>query len=87
MRKIRPKMRNQSQRHEQNGEWFANFDQDHNLGSMLSSAHQDSIPSDEQSRLSVTLPRNLYKRLKLAAHDNDTTVSSLIIKLIRSELC
>jgi hypothetical protein len=87
MRKIRPKMRNQSQRHEQKGEWFANFDQDHNLGSMLSSAHQDSIPSDEQARLSVTLPRSLYKRLKLAAHDNDTTVSSLIIKLIRSELC
>jgi len=45
---------------------------------------KDSI--DEQARLSVALPRNLYKRLKIVAHDSDMTVSSFVIKLIRAEL-
>ena len=45
---------------------------------------KDSI--DEQARLSVALPRNLYKKLKIVAHDSDMTVSSFVIKLIRAEL-
>lgn len=41
---------------------------------------------DEQARLSVAMPRSLYKKLKLIAHDSDMTVSSFVIKLIRTEL-
>lgn len=58
-----------------------------NPGSMNSCNNKDLQPIEEQARLSVMMPRSLYKRLKLTAHDNDTTVSSLIIQLIRSELC
>lgn len=39
-----------------------------------------------QARLSVLLPRSLYKKVKLVAHDQDMTLSAWLIKLIRAEL-
>jgi hypothetical protein len=40
----------------------------------------------DQARLSVLLPKGLYKQIKLKAHDQDMTLSAWLIKLIRSEL-
>jgi hypothetical protein len=34
----------------------------------------------------VAVPKALYKRLKLVAHDRDMTVSALVLQLIRSEI-
>jgi hypothetical protein len=42
--------------------------------------------SAEQARLSVAVPKALYKRLKIVAHDRDMTVSALVLQLIRSEI-
>jgi predicted DNA-binding ribbon-helix-helix protein len=40
----------------------------------------------EKMRLSVTLPRNLYIRIKLLANDRDMTVSALLHGLIDAEI-
>ncbi len=40
----------------------------------------------DQARLSVSLPRNLYKRFKLRALEKDSTLSSLIIEMIKEEI-
>lgn len=57
---------------------------------MVSQSDQDSCfersHSAEQARLSVAVPKSLYKRLKLVAHDRDMTVSALVLQLIRSEI-
>ena len=45
-----------------------------------------SADSDPIARLSVTLPRNLYRKVRLHALDQDTTLSALIAALIRKEL-
>lgn len=68
------------------------------MGSNLANSRQNSAPHSEQSshyershsaelaRLSVAVPKALYKRLKLVAHDRDMTVSALVLQLIRSEI-
>jgi predicted DNA-binding ribbon-helix-helix protein len=53
--------------------------------SELNSYHERSH-SAELARLSVAVPKSLYKRLKLVAHDRDMTVSALVLQLIRSEI-
>ena len=38
------------------------------------------------ARLTVSLPRSLYRQFRLHALDNDTTLSALMARLIRQEL-
>jgi len=38
------------------------------------------------ARLTVTLPRNLYRQFRLHALDQDTTLSAMMARLIREEL-
>lgn len=38
------------------------------------------------ARISVSLPRNLYRQFRLHALEQDTTLSALMIRLIRQEL-
>lgn len=38
------------------------------------------------ARLAVTLPKSLYRRLKLYAHENDTTITAVLVQLIKAEL-
>lgn len=45
-----------------------------------------SPDSDALARLSVSLPRSLYRQVKLLALDQDTTLSALLTGLIRKEL-
>jgi macrodomain Ter protein organizer (MatP/YcbG family) len=45
-----------------------------------------SSPESEQTRLSISLSRPLHKRLKLYAHENDSTLSALVIQLIKAEI-
>jgi hypothetical protein len=42
--------------------------------------------SSPQARLSVGVPRGVYKKLKLLAHDRDMTVSALLVQLIKAEI-
>lgn len=42
--------------------------------------------SESMARLSVSLPRSLYRQLRLHAMDQDTTLSALMARLIRKEL-
>jgi hypothetical protein len=42
--------------------------------------------SSPQARLSVGVPRSVYKQLKLLAHDRDMTVSALLVQLIKAEI-
>ena len=42
--------------------------------------------SSPQARLSVGVPRGVYKQLKLLAHDRDMTVSALLVQLIKAEI-
>ena len=44
-----------------------------------------SSPTDP-ARLSVSIPRGLYKRFKMHALNKNTTISALIIELIKREL-
>jgi hypothetical protein len=44
------------------------------------------MPVKRRARLSVTLPRTLYRRFRLHALENDLTVSALITRMIRAEL-
>jgi hypothetical protein len=52
----------------------------------------DCIPSGKESnsspqaRLSVAVPRSIYKKLKLLAHDRGMTISSLLVQLIKAEI-
>ena len=39
-----------------------------------------------QARLSVGVPRGVYKQLKLLAHDRDMTISALLVQLIKAEI-
>jgi hypothetical protein len=47
---------------------------------------QPSPNSSPQARISVTVPKGIYKQLKLLAHDREMTVSSLILGLIKAEI-
>lgn len=38
------------------------------------------------ARISVSLPRTLYRQIRLRALDQDTTLTALIVRLIREEL-
>lgn len=38
------------------------------------------------ARLSVSVPRSLYRQIRLLAHDQDSTLTALIVRLIREEL-
>jgi hypothetical protein len=42
--------------------------------------------SVQQARISVSVPRGIYKQLKLLAHDRDVTVSALLLGLIKNEI-
>ena len=42
--------------------------------------------SSPQARLSVSVPRGVYKQLKLLAHDRDMTISALLVQLIKAEI-
>jgi len=42
--------------------------------------------SSSQARLSVSVPRGVYKQLKLLAHDRDMTISALLVQLIKAEI-
>jgi hypothetical protein len=42
--------------------------------------------SSPQARLSVGVPRGVYKQLKLLAHDRDMTISALLVQLIKAEI-
>ena len=42
--------------------------------------------AEATARLSVTLPRTLYRRFRLHALEQDLTVSALIARMIRAEL-
>jgi hypothetical protein len=39
-----------------------------------------------QARLSVGVPRSIYKKLKLLAHDREMTISALLVQLIKAEI-
>jgi hypothetical protein len=45
----------------------------------------ESDPS-KLARLCISLPRDLYKQVKMKAHDEDTTISALMIQIIRSNI-
>jgi len=45
-----------------------------------------SPPGSDQARLSISLSRHLYKRFKLYAHEKDSTISALIVQLIKAEI-
>jgi macrodomain Ter protein organizer (MatP/YcbG family) len=45
-----------------------------------------SSPESEQTRLSISLSRQLHKRLKLYAHESDSTLSALVVQLIKAEI-
>jgi len=55
----------------------------HNSKSVLS---LDSSVVSPQARLSVSVPRGLYKKLKLLAHDREMTLSELLLQLIKAEI-
>lgn len=38
------------------------------------------------ARLTISLPRSLYRDIRLHALDLDTTLSALLVRLIRQEL-
>lgn len=38
------------------------------------------------ARISVSLPRGLYRQFRLHALENDTTLSALMTRLIRQEI-
>ena len=46
----------------------------------------ESSSSESMGRLSVSLPRSLYRQFRLHAIDQDTTLSALMARLIRQEL-
>jgi hypothetical protein len=46
----------------------------------------ESTSSESMARLSVSLPRSLYRQFRLHALEQDTTLSALIARLIRREL-
>ena len=50
----------------------------------------DADPQEQSdqavARLTVTLPRNLYRQFRLHALDQDTTLSAMMARLIREEL-
>lgn len=53
-----------------------------------STEDQNSDLSELESivRISVSLPRNLYRQFRLHALEQDTTLSALMAKLIRQEI-
>jgi len=40
----------------------------------------------KMAKLCVSLPRDLYKQVKMLAHDEDTTISALMLEIIRTRL-
>ena len=38
------------------------------------------------ARLCISLPRDLYKRVKILAHNENTTISALMIEVIKARL-
>jgi hypothetical protein len=58
------------------------------VASVADSLPRDPLPQagESQARLSVALPRTLYRQIRLLALDQDTTLSALVARLIRKEL-
>jgi hypothetical protein len=46
----------------------------------------ESADAEILARLSVSLPRSLYRQLRLHVLEQDTTLSALLARLIRKEL-
>jgi hypothetical protein len=46
----------------------------------------DLYDFEPMARISVSLPRNLYRQFRLHALEQDTTLSALMAKLIRQEI-
>jgi len=46
----------------------------------------ESTSPESMARLTVSLPRSLYRQFRLHAMDRDTTLSALMARLIRQEL-
>jgi hypothetical protein len=68
-------------------------------GYTVDEKNQSTAPDDEdfnrsgkesnlspQARLSVGVPRGIYKKLKLLAHDREMTISALLVQLIKAEI-
>ena len=47
---------------------------------------EQSPDPDPVARLTVSLPRSLYRQIRLHALEQDTTLSALLARLIREEL-
>jgi len=56
----------------------------HEASARESSVRDTSPPS--MARLTISLPRSLYRDIRLHALDLDTTLSALLVRLIREEL-
>ena len=72
---------------EKTSEDDAKFDCISNGNGITDAPHpcKDSLVS-AQARLSVAIPRGVYKKFKLLAHDREMTVSALLLHLIKAEL-
>lgn len=46
----------------------------------------DGPGAEPMARISVNLPRSLYRQFRLHALDQDTTLSALVTRLIRQEI-
>ena len=47
---------------------------------------EQSQALDSMARLTISLPRSLYRQIRLHALEQDTTLSALMARLIREEL-
>ncbi len=47
---------------------------------------EQSHELDPVARLTISLPRSLYRQIRLHALEQDTTLSALLARLIRDEL-
>ncbi|MCP9902427.1 hypothetical protein KBZ12_17755 [Cyanobium sp. Cruz CV13-4-11] len=51
-----------------------------------SESAESAVAPEPMSRITVSLPRSLCRQFRLHAFDQDTTLSSLMARLIRQEL-
>lgn len=56
------------------------------LGLSGSDEGRDPADAEVMARISVSLPRSLYRRFRLHALEQDTTLSALMVRLIRQEI-
>ncbi len=56
------------------------------LGINTDAIESETYGAEPMARISVSLPRNLYRQFRLHAHEQDTTLSALMARLIRQEI-